>query len=303
MRPRPTTSSWTDGSCSANHAVGFIPASSRNSPVEVRLVVVAARRRHGGDPGRPGRPSRRRARSKRSTRPTIFGVRPSSCWNRCARWRRLHPTSLASAATSMAPPVTTQPIPGPHHLCGGRRPVEQRGLQDVVDHGEACGPRGRRAQPIEPLVGTAAEQRVEADHRRAQLAGGQAEEGASAEGRQVHLHASLHLLVGDGDGHRVQAADERVVGDRRMRRIGQDRQVDGWAEGEHHREGARRESLMGAGTEAVQPIARVPTDVRSQWCGRAPHGPVDERLHRREGHASQATSTEPGARTAYAPAR
>ena len=92
---RPATPSGSSRPAPGTRGSGAPGRSSRTSPPR-RRAPGGPGGRAGGGHGRSAAPGRRPS-----------GVRPSSCWNRCARWRRLHPTSLASAATSMAPPVAT----------------------------------------------------------------------------------------------------------------------------------------------------------------------------------------------------
>ena len=89
---------------SASHSVGEQPQKSWKS----RIMCAWSAYPHSAatvarSPRRCGR--LRRARSKRMTRPTTFGGRPNSSRNLAERWRRLHPVSVASSLTVIAPPV------------------------------------------------------------------------------------------------------------------------------------------------------------------------------------------------------
>ena len=92
-------------------------------------------------------------RSKRSTRAISFGPTPNSSENCSVRWRRLHPTSSASAWTSMRPLGRDEPPPSPRAVSGA----------DVGRHLGAARPRpasapgrARRSAPATSLPPTTA---------------------------------------------------------------------------------------------------------------------------------------------------
>ena len=175
----------------------------------VRLVGVAAL---GGDRrqrGRSGRTNSRFERSKRSTRAISFGPTPYSAANCSVRWRRLQPSSAASAATSRRPSVAARRRHA--SVVSARaptapRPGRQRAQQDAVEHGEALVPRRGHGEPVEQLAGGAAPQGIERDDVAGELAGRQPEQRPRAGRGHVELDAVLVAVVADHRRRRVEAA-------------------------------------------------------------------------------------------------